>query len=84
MVIQNKKGYFSSDEMKMLSGALEFKSKTVEHIMTPMEKVFMVSVSLSSFFPFVHPCSSLKKQQQTTKLSLFPSPRLPHFRSQKL
>jgi hypothetical protein len=42
--IQSKKGYFSNDEMKMLSGALDFKKKSAMEIMTPMEKVFMISV----------------------------------------
>jgi len=42
--IQSKKGYFSNDEMKMLSGALDFKKKTASDIMTPIDRVFMISV----------------------------------------
>lgn len=51
--IQSKQGYFSNDEMKMLSGALDFKKKSAVEIMTPMEKVFMISVpsSQNNFSP---------------------------------
>ena len=33
-----------NDEMKMLSGALDFKKKTASDIMTPIDRVFMISV----------------------------------------